>query len=196
MDYKKRKKYLVHPGFQLKFALGFIISALAGSILSTALFNYLSMIKLEQLQWSVHVSAKSTGDILWLIFLYVNFSSLLFVFILFVITGIKMLKKTDMPVYQLIKSIELIKNGDLSTPVVLRQEDEFGYIAENINDMRELIRIRFIDSNREYKKISQAIQDIKTNIIPAEQMDKKIEETTILIKNLQNTNSYYKTKSI
>ncbi len=61
MAHIKRQKYIVHSKFQLKFASGFIIAALIGSIVSTFLFKYLAMKELEQLQWSIHITAQSTG---------------------------------------------------------------------------------------------------------------------------------------
>ncbi|MDA3786896.1 MAG: methyl-accepting chemotaxis protein [Desulfobacula sp.] len=190
MGYRKRRKYIVHSRFQLKFALGFIIAALVGGIFSTALFNYLAMIKLEQLQWSVHVSASSTGEVLKQIFLYVNGINLIFVSILFAITGFWMLKKINGPVYRIIKSLELIKKGDLSRPVILRQKDEFGNVAKNIDEMREQIRRRFVDSKKMYETISQSLQDMEKDLINGKQIDEQIGETGILVRRLQKQNQY------
>ena len=188
MRYQKRRKYFVNSRFQLKFAFGFIIAALIGSISSTALFNYLAMIRLEQLQWSVHVSALSTGEVLKQISLTVNIFSLILVSILFAITGFRMLRKINVPVYRLIKSLELIKNGDLSKPIILRQEDEFGNIAKNMDEMREQIRRRFFDSKNQYDKISQAIQEMEKKVIKGEVIGEKAGKTIHLIQKLQKEN--------
>ncbi|NOX35054.1 MAG: methyl-accepting chemotaxis protein [Deltaproteobacteria bacterium] len=188
MSYKKRQKYIVQPKFQFKFALAFIIAALIGSISSTALFNYFAMIKLEQLQWSVHISTQSTGEVLKLIFIYINLFSLVFVSILFGITGFRMLKKINGPVYRLIKCLELIKNGDLSKPVVLRQKDEFTNVAKSLDDMREQIRRRFIESKKQYENISQAAKAIEKELINGKKVEKKVEKATFMIEQLKKGN--------
>jgi len=195
MNRIKRRKVLVNSRFQLKFAFGFIIAALIGSISSTALFNYLATIRLEQLQWSVHISAQSTGEELQQIFWYVNIGSLVFVSILFGITGFLMLRKMNSPIFQLIKNIESIKNGDLSKTIILRQKDEFTNVAKNLDDMKGQIKRRFAGSKREYGEISYAIQEMEKEVIKGGHIEKKVEEILYLVQKLRKNPNYY-TESI
>ncbi len=157
MNYKKRRKYLVHSSFQLKFAMGFILAALIGSIFSAFLFHFLATRQLEQLQWTVHINAGSAKEGTQQIFILVNTLSLIFVTILFAVTGFRMLKKINGPVYRLNKTIDSIKNGNLTQKLHLRQKDEFGDVAKNIDDMKEQLRRRFKKSKIKYERISTAI---------------------------------------
>lgn len=177
MDHKKRRKYIVRSKFQFKFVFGFISAALVSCIVSAVLFTYFSMIELEKLQWSVHLNAGSTGEVLRQISLYIIGFSFIFASILFVIIGSRMVKKINNPVHRLIKSLEFIQNGDLSQPVALRQKDEFGDIAISIDNMKEKIKVRFLDSKTQYEKVSQAIQDIDSILTGKKKVqEKKTEE--------------------
>ncbi len=188
MAFNKRRKYIVHPKFQLRFALGFIIAALIVCISSTVLFNYFAVIKLKHLQWSVHVSANSTGEVLKQLFLYIILFNFIFVSILFAITGFRMLKKIDGPINRLIKCLEFIKNGDLSKTINLRQEDVFNNIAGDLDDMREQIKNRFIDSKIQYELISENIQNIKKDLAGNKLVDHEIDNTIKLIQKLKKQN--------
>ena len=188
MNHGKRRKYVVDMKFQFKFVRGFILACLIGSVVSTAVFNYLANMELETLLWRVHVNAASTGEVLRNIFLYVNFFNIIIVSLLFILTSVTMFRKINEPIYHLNNSITAIKDGNLSKDIALRQQDEFSDVAHSIHDMKEQIREQFKTSQDLYLEISRALQDIDRNYHESrdpDQIEHKIENTIRLIQGMK-----------
>ncbi len=157
-----RRRYLIRTGFQWRFVLGFIAVALMGNLAATLAFNSLAINRLEELRWSVFMSDKSTGEALLHLFLYVNLSNVLFVSALLVITGAWMLRKMNGPIYRITEGLRLIKDGDFSSHIILRQKDEFRDVAEALNEMADRTRDRFSRFQAEYEGVSQALAGLET----------------------------------
>jgi len=138
-----------------------MIASLVGSIAATGIFNFFAMKRLEELRWSVFITARSTGEVLRPLFIYVNLFNLLFLSALVIITGIWMLRKMNGPIYRMIKDLNLIREGDFSTAITLRQKDEFRDVAVALNKMLDGMREKFRESREGYEEISQALVEFE-----------------------------------
>ena len=164
-------------GFQLRFVLGFVAVALAGSALATALFNFFALRRLEELRWSAFVPVQSTGEVLRPLFIYVNLFSLIFVAVLLVITGALMMRKVNGPLYRIAEDLKMIGEGNLSSVVILRKRDEFRDVAVALNEMLERLRVRFSELRGRYEEISQQLLELEmaqARGIPTEHQREKL----------------------
>lgn len=157
----RRRKYIVDVGFQWRFVLGFVAVSLIGSVVSAVLFNLFSMKGLEELQWSVHISAQSTGEVLKPLFIYFNLLSFVFVLVLLLITGVWMMRKVNGPLYHIIRDLEKVKGGDFSSMMSVRQGDEFQDLVKALNEMQGQIRDRFRRFREGYEEVSKALVELE-----------------------------------
>lgn len=173
----RRRRYIVNAGFQWKFVLGFVTASLMGSVISTVLFNLFSLTRLEELQWSVHISEQSTGEVLTPLFLYFNLFNTIFVSVLFVITGVWMMKKVKGHLYHIIQYLKRIKEQDFSTHIHLRQKDELWDVVIVLRNMHDKMKKRFSRFKSEYERISKALVEFEISHargIPAKKKEKMV----------------------
>lgn len=157
----RRRRYIVDAGLQMKFTILFVLVSLLGSVVAVAAFNFFALRKLEPLMWSTHISAKSTGELIGPLFVYVNIIGFLFVSVLLIIAGIWMIRKVSGPLYRMSKDIMKVTNGDLSARIILRQKDMLKDIAHELNIMIKSIRERFNIISEKYMGISESIGEFK-----------------------------------
>ena len=157
----KRRRYIVDLGFQWRFAVVFITACLIGSVSATALFHLLATRRLEELRWSVFITAQSTGDVLQPLFIYVNIIGLIFIAAVLAVTWAWMLKKINGPLIRINNDLKMIQDGNFATDIILRQNDEFADVASALNEMLAQIRQRFSESRAGYEEISQALVDLE-----------------------------------
>lgn len=159
-----RRRYIVDAGLQMRFTLLFVLVSLLGSIVAMVAFNLLAFRELKALIWSTHISAKTTGELIGPLFVYVNIISFLFVSVLLIITGIWMIRKVSGPLYGMSKDIIRVTNGDLLTSITLRQKDKLKDVAYELNIMVKSIRERFNIISEKYMGISKSIGGLKKEI--------------------------------
>jgi methyl-accepting chemotaxis protein len=181
----RRRRYIVSSGFQWRFVLGFVAVVLAGSGLATVLFNILAQRRLEELRWSAFVPVQSTGEVLKPLFVYVNLFSVMFVAVLLVITGALMLRKVNGPIYRITKDLKMIGEGNFSSVITLRQQDEFRDVAEALNEMLDRLRESFSDSRARYEEISKELLELETAHENGVPLGDKIESIRTMIEELQ-----------
>ncbi len=160
----KRRRYIVDAGLQMRFTLLFVLVSLLGNVVAVAAFNFFALRKLEPLMWSTHISAKTTGELIGPLFVYVNIINFLFVSVLLIIAGIWMIRMTSGPLYRMSKDIMRVTNGDLSARITLRQKDMLKDIACELNIMVKSIRERFNIISEKYMGISKSIGGLKKEI--------------------------------
>ncbi len=73
-----RRRYIVDAGLQMKFIISFVLVSLLGSVAAVVAFNFFALRKMETLMLSTHISAKTTGELIGPLFVYVNIISFLF----------------------------------------------------------------------------------------------------------------------
>jgi len=181
----RRRRYIVSTGFQWRFVRGFVAVALAGSAVTTVLFNFLAQRRLEELRWSAFVPVQSTGEVLRPLFVYVNLFSLSFVAVLLVITGALMMRKVNGPIYRITKDLKSIGEGNFSSGIILRQQDEFRDVAEALNEMLDSLRERFSERRARYEEISQELQELELAYARGIPLEEKTEKILGMIKELR-----------
>jgi methyl-accepting chemotaxis protein len=159
----RRRKYINDTKLQMKFVSSFVIVCILSSILTSVVFNYLALIKLESLMWSTHINIKSTDELLRPLFININIINLLFVAALLIVTGLWLIRKITGPLYRMQKDIRKIATGDLSAGMTLRQKDELKDIAYELNIMIKSIRDRFAAINEKYADISESVKVLKAD---------------------------------
>ncbi len=160
----RRRRYIINAGLQMKFIISFMLVSLLGSIAAVAAFNFFALRKLETLMWSTHISAKTTGELIGPLSVYVNIISFLFVSVLLIIIVIWMIRKVSGPLYRMSKDIMRVADGDLSTSIILRQKDELKDVAHELNIMIKSIREKFNIISEKYTGISRSIGRLKKEI--------------------------------
>jgi len=188
----RRRKYLINKGFQLKPALIFAVLSLLGSFIATAAFNFFALKKLETVMWSTHINAKTTGEIINILFMYVNFASFLFISVLLVISAVWMTKKAAGPIYRMAKDISKITHGDLTLRITLRQKDEFQDTANELDSMLQNIRERFKTIHSSYMNISNSLRDVNKSTSDAEPHMTKLNSALSNIDNLEKELSFFR----
>jgi len=165
--------------------LGFVLVALTGSAVATALFNLFALRRLEVLRWSAFVPVQSTGEVLKPLFIYVNLFSLLFVAVLLVITGALMMRKVSGPIYRIAEELKMIGEGNLSSEIILRKRDEFRDVAIALNEMLEKLRVRFSELKERYEEISQQLLELEITQARGIPTDHQREKVIGMIQELQ-----------
>ncbi len=160
----RRWRYITDASYQLKGIFLFALVSFLGSIAAVAAFNFFALKKLETVIWSTHINAKTTGDIVNAVFIYVNISSFLFVSVLLIIAAVWMTKKTAGPLYRMSKDIHKVTQGDLTTHIALRQKDEFQDAAHELDSMSQNIKTRFNSIYNTYMSISKSIREFNKKI--------------------------------
>ncbi|MBI4682078.1 MAG: methyl-accepting chemotaxis protein [Nitrospirae bacterium] len=138
----RRRKYINDTKLQIKFVSAFVIVCLLCSILTSVVFNYLAMKKLESLMWSTHINIKSTDELLGPLFMNINIINFLFVAALLIITGLWLIRKITGPLYRMLKDVRKVASGDLSSGMTLRQNDELKDTAYELDAMVKSISIK------------------------------------------------------
>ncbi len=182
----RRRRYIVSSGVQWRFSLIFITAVLMGGLAATALFNIMAVKRLEEIQWSVFMTAQSTGEVLRPLFTYVTIFSLVFTFALLMITLAWMLKKLNGPLYRIVKDLKLIRAGNFSTDIILRRKDEFADVSVALNDMLAKMRQKFSEYKDGYDEISQALVDLEIAHAKGLPVNKDADRITGLVQHLQN----------
>ena len=149
----KRRRYINNPGYQMKIVISFVLITFVANIVSITVFNYFALRKLEDIMWSTHISAHTTGDIINSLFIYVNIANFFFITVTLAFMGRWMIKKTAGPLNRMSWYVRNMTEGDLISRIELRKSDEFQDVASEIDIMRESLR-------GEYKSISNAYDDV------------------------------------
>jgi len=155
----KRKQYLIHKKFQLKY-VGLILALM---ILTAALCSYVvyytSMISLGEKLANVYPQGRLVS-----IVKIVNFRIMLSVLLitpLVVLTGIFLSHKIAGPIYRMESFLKSMSAGDLTGRIVLRKGDELNNLAEGINSLNDELRSSFILQKAEMEKILLELNNIR-----------------------------------
>ncbi len=157
----RRRRYVVDVGFQGRFILGFVLATLAGSIAAAAFFYFPAQSRLEQLQWSVFLKARTVVEAVQPLFLRVGMAAVLFVGLLLLLTWVRMMNRINGPLAGMIRPLERLAAGDFSAGIALRRRDEFGETARVLNEMMTRIADRCREFEDGYEEISRALRDLE-----------------------------------
>ncbi len=138
-----RRKYFISKRSQGKFILRFVIASITGGIVAVTIFNLLAHRKIEAVLYAMRLPRTSPGDILLAEMLYATAFAALFIIIAFIVSARGLLIKISGPLKKLANDLRRISRGDLSSPVRLRQKDEFKDFAGDLENMRAALNNRF-----------------------------------------------------
>lgn len=164
----------------MKFVIPFVAVSLSGAVAATAVFNYLALREFESIMWSTHISVKTTDELVRPLFINVNIINIIFVTALLIIAGIWMMRKTSGPLYRMLGDIRRVADGDLSTDITLRQNDELKDTAHELDAMVKSIKDRFSSINEKYADVSKSVEGLKRE--PVDKETSKKAHTSILEK--------------
>lgn len=185
-----RRKYLINQDLQLRYSILFIVIAITGNICSVVLFNVFALKELDALLWSTHISVRTTAEVLNPLFLTVNIATFLFITALSILSGIWMIRNASGPLFRMSRDIDRIADGDLSTSVLLREKDEFQYVADALNNMATMLRAEFLSITNKYDDISRMLaavdQSAREGAVSPEACDSIIKNITDLEAQLSN----------
>jgi methyl-accepting chemotaxis protein len=164
MSFIFRRIYFIKKDFQTRFILRFVISATAWAVLTVFLFVVMADKRLEEIRYSTHIMVKTTSDILLPSALTVQAITLL-VFAIMLIYAIQSLwTNLASPLYSLKKDIWRIADGDLASPVSLREEDEFHDLAMDFDKMRSDLRHRWARIKERQDVLANVTADLSKSI--------------------------------
>jgi len=177
----QRRQYIIDSVFQWKYAARFVSVALIGSIAAAFVFKFFAEKRLQELEWRVQVSSKIITEALTPLFVYVNFLNFIFVAALLIITGLFMMRRITGPVYRIVRGLEVIRKGDMSHKIILREKDEFRDVAGELNRMVEKVNMRFAGYLDEYEETSDIIKSIESDFKRGGTDKKKLEAVAIQV---------------
>lgn len=152
-----RRRYFIDKGYQSRIALKVILICTSGMVFGLALFNYLAYKKFDDLRWSIHISASSITEIIAVPLLYSSVAAVLLTVAGLLLFFRSMLKKTEGPIYRLIKDLQTAASGDLSINIWLRKEDDFKETALELNNMIGAVR-------KDFQQLRDSFAEINTTV--------------------------------
>ena len=167
----RRKRYLVATKFQLKYiGLILIIVVLTGTICSYVVY-YTTMLLLGDKLANVYpqgrlISIVNTVNLRILL-------SLILVAPLMVIIGVFASHKIAGPIYRIEKFLENMANGDYSSMLTLRKNDELIPLANGINRFIETIKGTIKEERSELEQVFVSLDSLR-RVVDAEPVDRSV----------------------
>jgi methyl-accepting chemotaxis protein len=160
MTVHNRKKYFINKDFQSRFILRFVAVATIWAVATIVLFSYLAGKRLDAIRYSSYIDIKTTRELLLPVTVGVHVISLL-VFAGILAAAINSLwKRLSPPLYSIKKDIMRIGGGDLASEVSLSKDEEFQYLAEDLDDMRKGIREKIVRLKEQQTVLSAAADEL------------------------------------
>lgn len=149
----KRRKYLIEKGIQTKFIMRFIIVSMVGTLVALIVFNYLAHKKITAIQYSMKLPQITTSTFLVEEMVYAVLVSAIIIFIALVVTSKGLFTKLNEPLVKLASSVKKVREGDLSTSIQLRKDDDFQDFAGELNTMA-------LELNNKFSIIKNHIEEL------------------------------------
>lgn len=157
----KRRNFLTKKGFQTRFIMNFVFVTMAAGLGAGAVFNVIARRKLEQMMYSLHLTARSTGEVILPELLYTMlFMSVIVLFVTWIVVR-QLFRGINGPLTRLRHDIADMADGDLAFDITLRRNDEFIDVAEDFNTMASKLRERFRLVSRAAKSVSETVADME-----------------------------------
>lgn len=100
-----------------------------------------------------------------------------------------MMRKVNGPIYRITKDLKSMGEGNFSSGIILRQQDEFRDVAEVLNEMLDSLRERFSERRARYELISQELQELELAHARGIPLEEKTEKILGMIKELREQDS-------
>lgn len=146
-DYMKRRwrrrNYFIKKELQGRYIFNFFIFVIAGSILFSLIFSYLSFNTLTVVYKDYNLQIGKTPLILFKEILSAHWIFIFTIGISIVIISMFLTHRFAGPMYRFEKSVEEMINGNFNFEIRLRKRDEGKELAEKMNQLIDLISSRF-----------------------------------------------------
>ena len=160
MTAHNRKKYFINKDFQSRFILRFVAVAIIWAMATIMLFSYLVGKRLDAIRYSSYIDIKTTSELLLPVTIGVHVISLLVFAGILAATINSLWKRLSPPLYSIKKDIMRIGGGDLASEVSLSKDEEFQYLAEDLDGMRKGIREKILRLKEQQAVLSAAADEL------------------------------------
>jgi methyl-accepting chemotaxis protein len=160
-----RKKYFIDKDFQSRFILRFVAVAIIWAAATIMLFSYLAGKRLDDIRYSSYIDIKTTSELLLPVTVGVHVISLLVFAGILAATINSLWKRLSPPLYSIKKDIMRIGGGDLASEVSLSKDEEFQYMAEDLDDMRKGIREKIVRLKQQQVLLSAAADELARSVL-------------------------------
>lgn len=134
----KRRQYIVHMGFQLKYILYILLFIYIGAAVAGYTVYWTTWVTLGEKLANVYPRSRLVS-----IFHHANLVLLfrmLLITPIFVVMGILLSHRIAGPIYRISKYIDSLKTGDYSKDIRLRKKDELKGLAEKMTELCHVLR--------------------------------------------------------
>lgn len=166
----KRRNYFTKKDFQTRFILPFLLASLLANIITVTLFIVLARNKIDSLLFSMRMPDTSAGALLSPAAFLASIVAVVALSLSFLWAARGMYHKIAGPLHQIRDHLHKIGAGDLSSRVILRENDEFRDFAEEINTMAEALNRRFTVLKNQTADLAKAADAFKTSLKTTESM--------------------------
>ncbi len=164
MRFKGRKTYFIRKDLQSSFILRFVAAATVWAVAAVALFTYLAGRRLDDLRYSSHIDIQTTQELLLPVTAVALAGSLVLFSAILIYTVRSLWRRLSPPLSALKRSIARIAGGDLTGPIVLRKDDEFQYLASDLEEMRRGLQERIVGLKERQRELSAAAGELAASI--------------------------------
>ena len=157
----RRRQVYVKKEFQFRFILKFCLILLAGVIISTGLLFFFSQDTLTSSFSHSRLVIRSTAEAMLPAIITTNLISLALIIITTIIVTLYISHKIAGPIFRLENELQRIGQGDLTTTVSLRNNDQMVAFVQRVNEMTAQL-------NRRVTAVKQQAQNIAIAAAEAE----------------------------
>ncbi len=167
-----RKTHFVKKDFQVGFIIKFCLLLLLGVVISTCLLFLFSQDTLTSSFHQSRLVIKTTGIAILPAVVYTNLITLGIVTLAAIFVTLYISHKIAGPIFRFEKELGNIGNGDLTSKINLRENDQVTDMADSINQM--------------VSSLHEKIQDIKTDVDDLKESAVKQSATEIVINKIDD----------
>ncbi|MBL4901136.1 MAG: methyl-accepting chemotaxis protein [Desulfocapsa sp.] len=152
----KRRQYFINRKFQTGFILKFLLVLVFGAILSVIITMLTTGETLtSSFEGSRLVIEKTSLAILPSV-IFTNMITTTVIGILAVVVTLLASHKIAGPMFRFERDLEEISQGDLKKHIHIRTSDQFGSVAESLNEMVESLNGRLCEIKQDLERVSEA----------------------------------------
>ena len=141
----RRRHYFINKEFQGKSIFNYFLLVLAGSVLFSLIFSLFSSSTLSIVYDNYHLELGTTPEILLEKLFSTQWFFIVIGGLIIALITLFLTHRVAGPFYRFEKSLEAMKDGDISGNINLRKKDEGKTIAEQLNAFNAMLAKRLTD---------------------------------------------------
>jgi len=151
----RRRNYLIDRRFQARFVLRFCALAVAGALITGIVLYLLSKDTVTTAFVNSRLSIVSTADYILPLIIGASLASVVVVGIATAIVVVFLSHRIAGPLFNIERSLKNIGEGDLSSEVTLRSDDQIRQLADITNQMRNDLKEKVLALKNEADKLGE-----------------------------------------